>query len=188
MPILTLSWQMDLYFPVDEVLSAEMNWVNVIKWRKADETLLSASTGLYVIEDAAGEPVYAGQAESAQGRFNGRSEALRSLNVRALALGGLRLRRTGVTSNRRPDPARIDLAERWLVRALFLREAAIHRLQNIKLLNAFEAPNDGLTIIFLTAAAPGYVKNSPGYGNFAAPYADYSGYIYKPNEWVLPGP
>jgi hypothetical protein len=188
MPILTLSWQMDLYFPVDEQLSAQMNWVNVIKWRKANGTLLSASTGLYVIEDAAGGPVYAGQAESMQGRFNGRSDALRSLNVRAGALGGLRLRRTGVTSNRYADPTRIGLAERWLVRALFRREGANHQLQNITLLNAFEAPNDGLTIIFLTAAAPGYVKNSPGYGNFAAPYADYSGYIYEPNEMVLPGP
>ena len=153
MPNITLTWSTTLYVPT-AVQYGVNNWIFTVKWRRGDNTQLPEGARLYIIQNSDGHPIYAGQADDARSRFNARADALRQLGIaqNADALS----HRVDIASIN--PAARINLAEQWLVRILYLRDhtAPPYLLQNVNLTNPFDAPDDGLTVTN---------NNRPGYLN-----------------------
>jgi hypothetical protein len=122
-----------------------MAWVNYIQWRlgAAGGPLIPRTAGLYVIENPGNVVVYAGRANSLHTRFKNRSDSLEDLDVRSPTINGVSLYTCTVA-----HIGNMDTAERWLIRALYLRDQAMapHTFQNLQFINGFHAPGDGLTI------------------------------------------
>jgi hypothetical protein len=148
MPVLTLTWQTSHYTPQNgNYLNAP--WIQVVAWRRNDNnTLLPNKLGLYIILDATngppGVPVYVGQAVAFRDRFNGRSDALRDLGLNAATVNHLVVKIATLNPQNQ-----LNTAERWLIRYLFLRDAAVNlprRMQNVEKTGPFYAPGGGLTV------------------------------------------
>ena len=150
MSVLTLTWQ-QYYAPHTEAYQNQYPWIQVVRWRRNDNNSLLPlnGLGLYIIIDSTGGypgvPVYVGQALSFRNRFDGRSDTLREFGLTAAALNN----RVVKVATLNPQDE-LDLAERWLIRYLYLRDAAVNnprRLQNIEKTGPFYAPIDDLTVI-----------------------------------------
>lgn len=149
MSVLTLTWQ-EYYEPHTEAYTVHAPWIQVVRWRRHDNNSLFPinGLGLYIILDstngAPGVPVYVGQALSFRNRFDGRSDTLRELGLTAAPLNN----RVVKVATLNPQNE-LDLAERWLIRYLFLRDNALNnprRMQNIEKTGPFYAPIDDLTV------------------------------------------
>jgi hypothetical protein len=144
MPVINLTWTNGTYNPTDNVYGANA-WINELKWKLngAGGAQIPQSAGLYVILNPVGTVVYAGKAGSFRDRFKSRSESLENLDARTAAIPNVQVNICSVNA-----AAEIDLAERWLVRILFIRDGglAARHLQNVLLTGQFYAPAGGLTI------------------------------------------
>ena len=155
MPILTLTWR-PYYIPVTVDYSPLATWVKVVQWRRNDDnSLITTTPGVYIVEDPFNIPIYAGQADNLRDRFNGRSSTLHELGIVANDIPALVFAAASVVINPANYGPRLDWAEAWLVRFLFLRDAAgpARVFQNINLTGPLPIPNDGLTVNNVTAPA-----------------------------------
>ena len=144
MPNITLTWSPSLYVPAD-VQYGIYDWIFYVQWRRSDnDAQLPTGSGLYIVQNAAGDPIYAGQATNFRSRFHSRSDVLQDLGIarEATALAHRVDRATVNPANQ------LNLAERWLVRTLYLADQAkmTQILQNVLLTVPFQAPADGLDI------------------------------------------
>ncbi len=141
---ITLTWG-SIYYPVDAQYGTNA-WINEIQWRTSQangKTLIPTGAGLYVIEDSAQTVLYAGQAQNFRERFDGRSDVFRDFDLRKKSIKDISIYICKVAPR-----GTLSLAERWLVRILYLRDAGLNprTLQNINLTVPFFAPESGLTI------------------------------------------
>ena len=160
MPNITLTWSTRLYVPAD-VQYGDNDWIYYVQWRRGDTNAqLPTGSGLYIVQNAAGNPIYAGQAGNIRSRFQSRSDVLQDLGI-AREATALAHRVDMATVN---PSAQLNLAERWLVRTLYVADQAnmVHILQNVQLTGQFQAPADGLDITN---------NNRPAYLNDNYPYA-----------------
>lgn len=144
MPNITLTWTANLYSPRSEQYGHN-DWIFSLKWRRTDnDALIPTSAGLYIIHDSDGDVVYAGEADNFRNRFQARADAIQELGLsRSDAVVAHRVKIASVNpANQRA------LAERWLVRILYIRDQGNmeHLLQNVNLTGQFQAPADGLAI------------------------------------------
>jgi hypothetical protein len=147
-----------------------LNWIYEVTWASG-RTAMSDDRGLYVIENPAGQQVYAGVADDGwETRFGGRSEAFREFRLSTSADNPVHGYKVYLTSVYPWHSKRLLLAEKWLIRTL--RKAQDRSgtlvLQNIDSGKTFKAPIDGLT-----------VTNSGTRPSFVA-----ASYSYKPEEKI----
>ncbi len=143
MPIINITWNPNnIYTPHDSSPYGGHPHINQIQWRNGNNNPMPTTAGLYVISEAA-NLLYAGKADNWRDRFKSRSDALRNLNVRSASLPG----RAATLGSVNPV-AQIDLAERWLIRILYIRDQGLANpiLQNVEKTIPFDAPAGGLTI------------------------------------------
>ncbi len=160
MPNITLTWSPRLYVPGD-VQYGDNDWIYFVQWRRGDNNAeLPTGSGLYIIQNSDGNPIYAGQATNFRKRFHTRSDVLQDLGI-AREATSLAHRVDMATVN---PSAQLNLAERWLVRSLYVADQANmeHILQNVLLTGQFQAPAGGLDITN---------TNSPAYLNANYNYA-----------------
>lgn len=146
MPAITLTWSAP-YTPRSTTPFANAAWIQLLEWRRPPAppgSLMPETGGLYVIENPAGQPIYAGQALDLRERFDGRTEVLREFGLAPLVANVVPNHTVRLASVN--PKAQLSLAERWLVRRLKLTDnaAALHTLTNILLTGQFNAPNDGV--------------------------------------------
>jgi hypothetical protein len=126
----TLTWQEPLtsireYQPKD-------TWIFDLVWEEMTE-----DAGLYVIEDSAGDCLYAGQADNTLSRFRCRNEPLREFRLLSTTNPVESYKVRCATLNPFMDtdsnPKLIDLVERWLIRFIykFQEDGGNLRLQNV---------------------------------------------------------
>jgi len=195
MPTITFNWKM--YTAVDSTPYSvnpgtgwiAAPWISVVQWRDATGGLITDAMGVYIIENNPGPPIYAGQALSLRDRFDGRSSALHELHVTSAMLATWTVWATSVVISPQNYKYKLDWAEYWLIRFLFVRDHkganAPPRLQNRMILSSFDAPADGLVIQFNPMTTPAYLNDptSPGYAN---PNPSLVTYTYGANAPVMP--
>jgi hypothetical protein len=195
MPTLTLQWQ-GPYGPVDQQWS-RYAWILDVHWRKQPNTgqfpggnLITQDSGIYIIENGAGEPVYAGQTENLRDRFDGRSSVLHELSLRSASLNGYSVWVSPVWANPPGYTIAIDRAEHWLIRYLSRRERGhpAQYLQNKKLTDTFRLPRtvEGLTITWpdVPNGRLGYLSDDPRTPGYMRPQGGPR-YYYAPGDSVL---
>jgi hypothetical protein len=171
MVTINFNWHPSYYTPRTERYFPLSPRVLIVTWRRIDNnSLLRRSQGVYIVENPAGTPAYAGQAQSFRGRFNSRSNSLHELRLTAAVMPNHRVRTAGITispSTSHNQGVKLAAAEQWLVRILYLRDQGLtlNALQNINLTDQFNAPAGGLTI--------NNIGNCPAYLNAT--------YVYAPN-------
>jgi hypothetical protein len=167
MPKITLTWAAATFLPKDVKVDRDSPWVNNIEWWNST-VQLPTKGGLYVVEIPDRTIVYAGQARNFRSRFKGRSESLGDFNLRTAALGENQLYLCTTAPSRQ-----LSLAERWLIRILYLRDATLEKrtFQNISLTVSFRAPSGGLEIIN-AGARPDFLDD------------DDSNYDYTEGTWI----
>lgn len=185
MPTITLNWRS--YVAQDSAYPGA-GWITMVQWRDVNNTLITTTPGVYIIE-VNQAPVYAGQALDLRDRFNGRSNTLHEMSITGAMLAHWAVWTTSVVISPANYAYRLDWAEYWLIRYLFVRDnrgpAPTHLLQNIELTSAFDAPQDGLRVQFDPTTAPAYLNDNsmPGW---ARPYANLVTYTYAPLTVVMP--
>jgi hypothetical protein len=163
-------------------------WINLVEWQLGGIPPTTGS-GVYIIENAVGQPVYAGRATNVKSRFDGRNAALHDYFITsAAAMPTHRVWWASVAS----VPGwltRVVRAEQWLVRYLYRWDQlqAVQRLQNRTLLGPYPSPgglrvqwnNVGLVVppAYLVTAAPGRMAPPPAVG--------WVGYDHPANTIVL---
>lgn len=175
MPQLTLN--LNVYDPQDEQYGVNA-WITLVKWREINNIQLGTGRGLYIIDDGA-RPVYAGKADNIRSRFNGRSEALNEFRVTAaVSLANYRVFAGSVVAVPANYPNKIDWAEWWLVRFLYLYDQAqlVHYLQNIQLTGQITFPAGGFRVRFDPNDVPGYLL---GGANYVVVNPNSAGYNYN---------
>ena len=162
MPQLTLNFKQ--YTPNDQQYGVQA-WITHVTWRDAGNVLITTGQGVYIIDNGAG-PVYAGQADSFRDRFDGRSGALNEFMLTAAVdLPGYTVYTSSVVANPATLPYKIDWAEAWLIRFLYLRDQGLvaHQLQNINYTGPLQFTIGATSIRFNPATAPAYLIGGPGY-------------------------
>lgn len=196
MPVIRLNWT--TYAPHDAAPYlvdpgtgwVPAPWLTVVEWRDPAHTLIDPIMGVYIIEDNPASPIYTGQAQSLRDRFDGRSSTLHEYNIKAAMMVNWTVWASSVTISPPSAPFKLDWAEYWLIRFLFVRDHkpanAPPRLQNRLLVGSFDAPADGLDISFDPRSAPAYLNDptTPGYARNAA--GTLIRYSYAPYAPVIP--
>lgn len=60
MPNIPLTWSAQLYIPADVQYGAN-DWIYYVQWRHGEtKAQLPTGSGLYIVQNAAGNPIYAG--------------------------------------------------------------------------------------------------------------------------------
>ena len=176
MPAIQLTWSA-LFLPQVATPYGNALWIQLLEWRRPPGppgVKLPETAGLYVIENPAGQPVYAGRALDIRERFDGRTDVLSEFGLAPLAANVVPTHVVRLASvNPRNE---IPLAENWLIRSLKLADAAAanHTLTNIALTGPMVMPNDpvGLQIANVPSAVGGAAL-PPYYG---------PNYAYAPNS------
>jgi hypothetical protein len=177
MPTLSLNFAQ---YTAQDTVYPTAGWITNVRWQNAVLGQIINTGGVYAIDDGA-NCVYAGRANNVRARFGGGRQRtfreFRLLGAGGGALNGYRVWAASVTVA--PAMAnRVAWAEKWLVRWLFLRDAALATqwLQNVDLTAALTIPAGGLNIRFMTAAAPPYIQNAgdPRWINVGAGMAGYN--------------
>ncbi len=172
---LTLKFATDYFEPNDEAYGIQA-WLTHVMWRDANRRLIGTGQGVYIIDDGT-RPVYAGSAANLRGRFDGRSDALNELKVTTVSAGlqNYRVFTASVTSTPQRLPNTIKLAERWLVRCLYLYDQVqpAKMLQNILLTGVWTIPGGGINIRFDPGDAPAYLIAGANYQVLGANSAGY---------------
>lgn len=143
MPEITLTWNAGIFTPRDATPYG-FTYIYQFQLRNAGNALIPMQAkGVYVIERN-GSPIYAGEAGDIRTRFDDRGRVLREFGLQPTAALPNRTVRYATVA---PTDERA-LAERWLVRILYLCDQGVnpHVLQNVDKTGSFTAPEDGLTI------------------------------------------
>jgi hypothetical protein len=159
MPNITLTWSTRLYVPAS-VQYGDNDWIYNVQWRYGETNAqLSTGSGLYIVQNAAGNPIYASQAGNLRSRFQSRSDVLQDLGI-AREATALAHRADMATVN---PSAQLNLAELWLVRTLYVADHPnmVHILQNVQLTGQFQAPADGLDVA--NNNRPAYINGNYAY-------------------------
>jgi hypothetical protein len=162
MPNIVLKWTEEHYESEVEPYSRDANWILDLIWRRTGTGVaLPMQRGLYVIEDTtrnANGPIYAGQADNFSNRFKQRSDVLR--NFRLLEDGINPVATRNVRLAQLEGDADLNFAENWLVRILYLADAA-QILQNKDLIEPITVPSEGLDV--QNVDPPSYLQEEYSY-------------------------
>lgn len=172
-----LTLNFDQFDPQDEVYGGNA-WLTNVKWRDLNNVQLRTGQGVYTIDNGV-DCVYAGQADNVRSRFNGRSDVLSELRLRTAAIPTYRVFAASVIANPTNYLNKIDWAEAWLVRFLYLRDGTLpnRMLQNVNLTGPLTFPAGGINIRFDPGDAPAYLV-IPGNAQYVVVNANSVGYNY----------